>query len=91
MIAKVNGWYERLVDETEDVLLIDMKTTDDDEKETLKNERTAQMYLILACGKTAFSYVENAETAWKMFSNLKERYEPEEEDDYISLSKKFMN
>ena len=91
MIAKVNGWYGRLVNETEDVLLIKMDTTDDNEKEILKNERTAQMYLTLACGKTAFNYVENAETAWKMFANLKERYEPEEEDDYITLSKQFMN
>ena len=34
MIEKVNGWYGRLVDETEDVLLIEINNTDDDEKET---------------------------------------------------------
>ena len=30
MISKVNGWYGSLVDETEDVLLIETNTTDDE-------------------------------------------------------------
>ena len=58
-IGFANEWWERVVDDSLSVLKIKSDTTDPTEKETLRKEREARMYMTLACSKMAFNYIVN--------------------------------
>ena len=48
------------------------------------------MYFTLECQKKAFQFIVDVYTAYEMYQNLVDKYEPEEEDDYLELSTQFM-
>ena len=47
------------------------------------------MYLTLVCTENAFDYIIGKTSADDMWTNLKEKFEPEEIDDYLELSQKY--
>ena len=88
-IAMIKGWEKHLHVEPDP--LIDLKNPAGKEEElVVKRENDVMMYLTLACSGLAFEYIIGKSTAFEMYSALKERFEPEEIDDYLELSDRFM-
>ena len=49
------------------------------------------MYLTLACQGLEFEQIIGNKSSHKMWTALKDQYEPSEVDDYLELTEKFMN
>ena len=73
--------------EWEEALQKDLSTSKDEVK--IKQDKNTRMYLTLACTQNAFEYIAGHTSAHAMWSSLKERFEPEEIDDYLDLSQAF--
>lgn len=89
-IAAIKNWEERL-DNKIDSKIDQKKPANDDERKIVKQENDAKLYLTLACTGTAFEYIVGKKSAKEMYESLKDRYEPEEVDDYLELMDKFQN
>ena len=88
-IGEIQGWDQILYKDPDPS--IDMKSPSNyAEKLVVKNENNAKMYLTLSCMGNAFEYVIGKSTSYDMYVALEERYEPEEIDDYLELSDKFI-
>ena len=69
----------------------DIDNPKDNEKDLVKAENDAKMYLTLACTDVAFEYIIGKNTAHEMYQSLKERFEAEEVVDYVQLLQNFQD
>ena len=61
------------------------------EKKAQESDKAARLYLTLACSGPPLQRILRKETAFGMYQSLREKYEPEDIDDYIDLSNTFYN
>lgn len=89
-VGMIKRWVKAL-DKKPDPEIDFENPKDDVEKMVIKSENDAIMYLTLTCHGVAFKYIIGKDTAHEMYTSLKDRYEPEDVDDYVELLQKFQD
>jgi hypothetical protein len=83
--AETRGFCTAMKSEIDIDTILDI----DDKTRAKKAESDAKNFLIMSCRGKAFSIIARKQTAYRMYTSLKERYMPTETKDLIKLTSRF--